>query len=403
MDKASEKTHIEKTEKETIPSFMDQLGPILFLTSILFFNFLGRIVFSPLMPTIENDLGLTHANAGMLFLMISLGFFLSLIGSGFISCRIGHKKTIVTSAIAVGFMLWVLSTCENLWGMRVGMFLLGLGAGLYLPSGIASVTSIVQPRHWGKALAVHELAPNLSFVLAPLLAEGLMRWFSWRGVLLSLGICCLLTGMAFARFGKGAEGYGMAPSFSSFKALFRERSFWIMILLFSLGITGTLGIYTMLPLYLVAEHGIERNWANTVVALSRISGLFMAFLAGWASDRVGPKKAMGVVFLITGILTILLGSLPSSWLVLIIFLQPAVAVCFFPPGFAALSSIGPPNARNVAVSLTVPAAFVIGGGAIPVGIGMMGDAGSLGLGISLAGGLVGMGFLLAFFLKTSRS
>ena len=181
---------------------MDQLGSLLFLTSILFFNFIGRIVFSPLMPTIENDLGLTHANAGMLFLMISLGFFLSLIGSGFISCRIGHKKTIVTSAIAVGSMLWVLSTCENLWGMRVGMFLLGLGAGLYLPSGIASVTSIVHPKHWGKALAVHELAPNLSFVLAPLLSEWLMGWFSWRGVLLFLGICCLIIGIALRDLGK---------------------------------------------------------------------------------------------------------------------------------------------------------------------------------------------------------
>jgi len=403
MDKAPEITLGKISEEDSAPSFMTQVGPLLFLTSIFFLGFIGRIIFSPLMPAIENDLGLTHADAGALFLMISLGYFVSLIGSGFISCRIGHKKTIVISAVAVGVILGVLSICETLWEIRIGMLLIGLAAGLYLPSGIASVTSIADPGHWGRAIAIHELAPNLGFVVAPLLSELLMTWFSWRGALLFLGICSLFTGMAFARFGKGAEGYGQAPSFSSFGTLFKERSFWVMILLFSFGITGTLGIYTMLPLYLVAEQGIERNWANTVVALSRISGLFMAFVAGWASDRVGPKKAMATVFLITGIMTILLGTVSSSWVILIVFLQPVVAVCFFPPGFAALSSIGPPSTRSVIVSLTVPAAFLIGGGAIPAGIGMMGDAGSLGLGIVLTGALIGTGFLFALFLKISRS
>ena len=403
MDEAAKETFEKISNEESAASFVAQLGPLLFLTSIFFLSFIGRIIFSPLMPAIENDLGMNHADAGGLFLMMSLGYFVSLIGSGFISCRIGHKKTIVISAVGVGVILWVVSLCTTLLGIRIGMVLIGLAAGLYLPSGIASVTSIADPRHWGRAIAIHELAPNLSFVVAPLLSEVLMEWFSWRGALLFLGICSLLAGLAFGRFGKGAEGYGQAPSLSSFGALFRKRSFWIMMLLFSFGITATMGIYTMLPLYLVAEQGIERNWANTVVALSRISGLFMTFLAGWVSDRVGPEKAMGTILLIAGIMTILLGMVSSSWVILIVFLQPVVAVCFFPPGFAALSSIGPPSTRSVAVSLTVPAAFVIGGGAIPAGIGLMGDAGSLGLGIALAGALVATGFLFALFLKISRS
>ena len=402
MDKTSEEIFEKASKDEGAVSFTAQLGPLLFLTSIFFLSFIGRIIFSPLMPAIENDLGLTHADAGVLFLMISLGYFVSLIGSGFISCRIGHKKTIVISSVAVGVMLWAISLCETLWGIRTGMFLIGMAAGLYLPSGIASVTAIADPRHWGRAIAIHELAPNLSFVLAPLLSEMLMAWFTWRGELLLLGICSILAGLAFGQFGKGAEGYGQAPSFSSFVTLFRERSFLIMILLFSFGITATLGIYAMLPLYLVVEQGIERNWANTALALSRISGLFMAFLAGWVSDRVGPEKAMGAILLIAGIMTMLLGSVSSSWVILIVFLQPVVAVCFFPPGFAALSSIGPPGARNVAVSLTMPVAFVVGGGAIPAGIGLMGDAGSLGLGIVLAGALIGTGFIFALFLKVSR-
>jgi len=337
-----------------------------------------------------------------MFLLISLGYFISLLSSGFLSSRLTHRRTIIISALCVGIVLICTSFSNSLWSIRLSLLFLGLAAGIYLPSGISTIISLINVKHWGKAVAIHEMAPNLGFVVAPLLSELFMVWFSWRGVILFLGTGSILIGIAFAFFGKGGEFFGQAPNFGSLKTLFAEPAFWIMTVLFSLGICGTLGIYTMLPLYLVTEQGFDRIWANTVVALSRISGVFMAFIAGWVSDRLGPKPTMSGVFLITGLMTILLSSVSDSWIVILVFLQPVMAACFFPPGFAALASIGPPNARNIAVSLTIPAAFIFGGGAIPMGIGMMADAGFFGLGIALAGGLIITGSLLALFLRAPR-
>ncbi|MEJ2588650.1 MAG: MFS transporter [Deltaproteobacteria bacterium] len=376
---------------------------ILFLATIFFLNFISRIVFAPLMPGIELDLGLSHAEAASLFLLIGFGYFISLLGSGFVSCRITHKGTIVLSALMVGVTLLAISMTRGVWTMRISLLFLGMAAGLYLPSGIATLTSVVRAQHWGKAIAIHELAPNLSFVAAPLLAEALLMWFSWRGVVLFFGAASMAAGLVFARFGRGGQSLGEAPNFHSIKSLLAEPSFWIMALLFSIGISGTLGVFTMLPLYLVAEHGIERNWANTLIAMSRISGLFMAFLAGWASDRFGPNRTITIIFLLSGLATIFLGMVPTSWVIAMIFFQPVMAVCFFPPGFAALSAITPPNARNIAVSLTVPFAFIIGGGAIPIGIGAMGDAGSFGSGFALTGCLILSGALVSLFLKSPRT
>ncbi len=378
---------------------MPFLGPILLLTNIFFLNFMSRIIFAPLLPSIQKDLGLAHMEAASFFLFITMGYSISLLGSGFISKRLRHRKTIVLSATAVGISLTGVALCDDVWTIRGGLLVLGLAAGLYLPSGIASLTALVSARHWGKAIATHELAPNLSFFVAPLLAEFLMMWFSWRGVLVFLGVCSILTGVLFSYCWKGEDFPGEVPNFLSLKTFFSQKSFWIMMILFSFGICVTVGIYTMLPLFLVAQHGLERNWANTLVALSRISGIFMAFLAGWTTDRIGPKFTLSAVFLIAGLATVLLGTATGSWLVLMVFLQPVVAVCFFPPGFAALSAIGPPKARNVAVSLTVPVAFLVGGGAIPMGIGMMGDAGLFSLGVSAAGGLIFSGAILALFYK----
>jgi NNP family nitrate/nitrite transporter-like MFS transporter len=152
----------------------------------------------------------------------------------------------------------------------------------------------------------------------------------------------------------------------------------------------------------VTDKGIDRNWANTIIAASRISGIGMAFLAGWITDRVGAGRTMTMVFLLTGIATLLLGAASNSWVILVVFLQPVVAVCFFPPGFAALSSIGPSHSRNVAVSLTVPVAFIFGGGLIPMAIGMMGDAGYFSLGISVVGGIILGGSALSLGVKVTN-
>jgi NNP family nitrate/nitrite transporter-like MFS transporter len=380
-------------------NFKSQIGPIFLLASIFLLNFLSRVILAPLLPTIEKDLAVGHGEAGSLFLLISMGYFVSLLASGFVASRLMHYRTITLSASAIGLALVTISFSDSQGGVLVGLVLLGLAAGLYLPSGISTLTSLVGPNQWGKALAIHELAPNLGFVLAPLISEALLKWFSWRGILGVMGAASIAAGAAFARFGKGGRFPGAAPSVASFQNILAKPAFWIMTILFSLGITGSLGVYAMLPLYLVAERGIDQYSANILVAISRISGLGMAFMAGWATDRFGAKRIMAAVFLLTGTMTVLLGLAKGYWLVAIVFMQPMLAVCFFPAGFAALSCIGPSSSRNVAVSLAIPLAFLIGAGGIPTGIGIMGDLANFALGFGLVGGLILVGFILSLTLK----
>lgn len=399
MEGISPRQNSASANELEVSSLRSQIGPILFLAGIFFLNFLGRIILAPLLPTIEKDLGLDHAGAGSLFLLISSGYFVSLLGSGFVASRLMHKRTIIVSATAIGLALLVISSSNSLLGISMGLVLLGLAAGLYLPSGISTLTSLISPSQWGKALAIHELAPNLAFVAAPLLSEVLLRWFSWRGILAVMGIASMVAGMTFGRFGTGGKFPGDAPSVTSVRTILAKPAFWIMTILFSLAITGSLGVYAMLPLYLVTERSMDQYWANTLVAVSRVSGLGMAFLAGWATDRFGARKIMAAVFLLTGTMTFLLGVTKGYWMVLIVFAQPMLAVCFFPAGFAALSCIGPSSSRNVAVSLTIPLAFLIGAGAIPAGLGIMADTVSFAFGFALVGVFILMGFLLSLTLQ----
>lgn len=388
-----------KKGKAALDSFRSQVGPLLYLVGTFFLNFLSRIVLSPLMPTIEEDLKLGHDEAGSLFFLISLGYCMTLLGSGFVSSWLNHRRTIIFSSIAVGGALLLVSMSPHLWGIRFGLLLSGMAAGLYLPSGIAIITELVDPKHWGKAIAIHELAPNLGFMAAPLISEALLGWVSWRGVLVLLGMVSIFVGIVFIFFGKGGAFPGQAPNFRILQNILVEPSFWIMIVLFTLAIGAGFGVYTMMPLYLVSERGMGRPWANTLIGLSRISTLAIAIFSGWVTDRLGPKQTLKGVFLATGLITGLLGIVPGSWIILIVFLQPMISTSFFPPGFAALSRIGSTSIQKVAVSLTVPIGFLLGGGAIPAGIGLIGEIGSFSLGFTILGGLILGGFILIRYLK----
>ena len=134
MKNKSRETTTEVLQDERHLSFGAGMIPLCLLTSIFFVNFLARIVLAPLMPGIESDLDISHAEAGSLFLVVSLGYFVSLLGSGFISSRLTHKRTIITSAMALGLALILISFSSGLWSMRLGAFFLGVAAGPYLPS-----------------------------------------------------------------------------------------------------------------------------------------------------------------------------------------------------------------------------------------------------------------------------
>ncbi len=376
-----------------------RLGPLLFLAGIFFVAFVGRVSLSPLLPNIESDLSLSHAQAGGLFLAMALGYFAAIFGAGLVSQRLTYWGTILLSSLAAGAVLMAALLVSGRWSLNLLCLALGLAAGLYLPSGMAALTSFVRPSDWGKAVAVHELAPNGAMMAAPLVAELLLDGLSWRGVMFLIGAVSLTLGLLYSRWGRGGEIPGHPPNLAALGELLKIPSVWLMILFFSMAIGASLGIYTMLPLYLVSEKGVDQAWANLLVGLSRAPGIAMAFVAGWAHDRFGPRATLVSVFLVTGVSTLVLGLGSGGWLVAAIFTQPTVAVCFFPVGFAALSGAVPPHLRGVAVSLCTPLAFILGGGVLPTFVGWMGEHQGFGLGITICGLIFLSGSALTLLLR----
>ncbi len=295
--------------------------------------------------------------------------------------------------------LFLIASLTSFSQLQPAFFLLGLGAGIYLPSAIATISELFTPAHWGKAFAVHELAPNLAFLTAPLCASLLLATIHWQHVVLILAISSLLAGSLYFFFGQGRQLFGSTPDFKICLSILRQRDFLIMVVLFACGISGTIGIFNILPLFLVTDHHMVLRDANILVGLSRALTLGTALLGGWLADRIGNRGTMAAVLFLTGLTTAFIALTKGGFLIVSVFLQPLLAVCFFPAGFAMLTRMVTPSKRNVVISLTIPFAFLIGGGLLPALITTMADAGLFHAGIVMTGLFISSGALLVQYVK----
>jgi NNP family nitrate/nitrite transporter-like MFS transporter len=375
---------------------------LLLLTAIFFLNFFARVIFSPLLPSIEKTLVLSHGQAGTIFLVISCGYFISLLGSGFVSSRLGHKNTIVLSMFFISASLFLIASLTSLAHLQSAFFLLGLGAGVYLPSAIATIAELFPHVRWARAFAVHELAPNMAFITAPLFSAFLLTRLHWQQITLILAFAAFLAGSVYHYLGRGKNIFGTTPTVPLCLTILKQRDFLILVVIFSLGISSTIGIFNILPLFLVTNHTMALQDANLLAGLSRVMTLGTALLGGYLADRFGNRKTIAGVLLLTGLATMGIGMTDSIFLIVSIFLQPLLAVCFFPAGFALLSRLSIPAARNVVISLAIPLSFLIGGGLLPALITAMADMGQFHTGIVLTGLFICAGtFLVGLISNTS--
>ncbi|MDT8378650.1 MAG: MFS transporter [Desulfotignum sp.] len=378
----------------------DQFNPIVFLTGMFFFNMLSRLGMAPLLPDIKIDLALSHSQAGGLFFLISSGYCASLFCSIFLTPLFSHRHLIVASGVAVGASLLAAAASQGVFMLQAGMVCLGLAGGFYLPSGVASLTGLVSRQHWGKVLGLHQLAPNLAYIVAPLAVSLFAAWHqSWRMVLVVYGTASLLLAVAYAARGKGITDRTDPPGLKIFATLFHTPAILVIAVFFILGMGLNQGVFVILPLYLVFERGFDPGTTNLLLAVSRIAAFGMPLAGGWLADRFGPRRIILAALFLSALGTLLMGWLPNSGIWLALILQAGAGVCVFPLCFAVMSMVTTPGIRPVAVSVVVPLAHFLGSGLVPFGIGILAETGRFNLGFAFLGGVTFLCLPLIRMLK----
>lgn len=370
---------------------------LLFLWVLWFTNFGVRIIFSPILPLVEDEFTVSHALAGSIFIFQSIGYGLSLFFSGFYSGRLGYKKSIILSMLVTSLVCFLIPFVKIFPTFYLFSFLLGFSTGVYLPSVMPLITEHFDERNWGKSIAIHDSAASICIFSIPFLALFLLQFFKWREIFEVFAVIFLLSAVIF--YFAGDEVKIRHSEKTKLGDLIKRRSLWIIAILWMFAGGANMGIYFIVPLYLTKELSLDIGYANTLLGVSRLGGIAVAILCGFLVDRFSLRKIMFMMLLLTGIFTVLMGVGSVRYVGVFLFFQALVVTGFFPLGLVSLARLFNREVRGLATGLTLTIGVICGAGFMPYLLGLAGDLLSFRFGISMLGMAVILSSGLIFSLK----
>ena len=381
--------------------YPDFRGKALFFLSFLWFiwfiNFSVRIVFSPILPIVQDEFMVNHAQASGIFIFLSAGYGTAVIVSGLFAGRFGYKKSIVFSLAMLSLVTFLIPIVQSFFLIYLFALVLGFSVGLYIPSAIPLITEYYAEKNWGKAISIHDTGASSAIFATPLIALFLLHFFPWRGIFVSYACVFLVSSVVF--FFVSSEVKISNPPRAIFRDIIRIRSLWLMAAIWLFGAGSNLGIYSITPLYLTKELQLSIDHANTILGISRLASIGVAVACGFLVDRFSLRKIMFVMVVVTGAFTILLGLAPARYVWIFLFLQAFFVTGFFPVGLVAIARTFNREMRGLATGIILALSMVIGGGIMPYLLGVSGDLYSFRLGIIILGILTMLVSALIFRLK----
>ena len=275
--------------------------------------------------SLEAEFGWSRAVIASAYTAYSLSHAPTGFAMGWLIDRYGPRKLLALAAFFVGGGLTLCSQVNNIWDLRLFMFMAGLGTGTCLPGITATVQRWFVKRR-GLALGITMSGGGVgTLALSPVINQ-LIVIYDWRTAYASMGVLAfalvLISALVIHRNPeqKGLKPYGVGESVSSrietglpLGAITRSSAFFKLV---GLIIASNMAIQTV-TFHIVAyarDMGIPSALAaaalGTLGGFTVVGRLFMGVIV----DRLGWQRGLMLGNLGAGALCILLVFISNVWM-----------------------------------------------------------------------------------------
>ncbi|WP_437595311.1 MFS transporter [Sorangium sp. So ce590] len=244
-------------------------------------------------PLLIPDLGLSPAQAGVVFGAGMAGLVCGALAGGWMADRTGRKPLLM---MAVGvFGLFTLATLVAGGPLSLGLyrFLAGVGLGAAMPTLVAIALEIAPPDRRTRTTTMMFSGMPAGGALAALFAAGFLERFGWHSIFLVGGVLplLLLPAMAWLMPDSRTAAAGGARRPGSAQALFGEGRLLVTLLAwFTFGLT-LLVLYLLLNWLpsLVAAKGLGGTGGAGAAFAFNVGSVLGCWIIGALVDRLGPR------------------------------------------------------------------------------------------------------------------
>jgi len=262
------------------------------------------LVFPAVTIPIMETLGMTLEDVVKLSFMMYLAYGLGALPAGYLTDRWQARKLLIAGVYLMGIGMLLAGAFPSRTWMPYCLLVVGIGASIYHPAGMAVISHVVRKR--GRALAINGIWGNIGIVAAPFVT-GVLTWaLSWQSAFIIIGSIGIAAAAALSfvqldetphphhegRDGKGAE---------------YVKLFLILCVALIMGGLAYRGNSVLLPAYLelrtnffkdfieafsfVKTQGTATLAATILTSLVLIGGIFGQILGGRLADRYDLRRA----------------------------------------------------------------------------------------------------------------
>ena len=296
-------------------------------------NFVIRIGFSALLPSIIDELQLTYTRAGLLASAFFYAYVLMQIPSGLLGDRFGRRRILLLGLLGGALGAGLTGLAGSFGSLFLARALTGAFQGSLFSNDRAIIATVTPPDRIGLGQGVSFSGPGLGLTFGLVIGGLLVEVLPWRTVMMLFGLGPIAAALLIAR-------YVPAPPVPAVRVPVAERlgslvsngrlCVLALISLCAIGVQFILA--TWAPLFF-AEVGVsDSGRAGTYAALQGVAASLGMIVSGWAHDRLVERGYTSKSVIVAG-----LGGLAVSMLAMAAVIAqgsiPGLAVALFVAAF----------------------------------------------------------------------
>ncbi|MEU6649423.1 MFS transporter [Streptomyces sp. NPDC046900] len=355
-------------------------------------SFMGIGLVDPILPSLAESLHATPSQVSLLFTSYLVVTAVAMLVVGWVSSRIGAKRTLVVGLALIVVFAALAGTSGSIGGIvgfRAGW---GLGNALFIATSLAVIVASASGG-FGGAIILYETALGIGIAVGPLLG-GELGSISWRGPFFGVAVLMAIALIATLAFVPALPKPERRTSLSAPLKALRHRgllTMGIMALLYNWGFFTMLG-YAPYPMKLDAHQLglVFTGWGVLVAAFSVFVAPRLQARFGTAPVLYANMVGLGIVMTVIAVGV----DTPAAVIVAVIVSGAFIGINNTLTTQAVM--LVSPVERSVASS-TYGFVRFIGGGLAPFVAGKLAEATDLSVPFYLGGA----SFILAIFVLAS--
>ncbi len=248
---------------------------------------MSSLGFSPLLPAIQKDFGLSYSQIGLFTGLYGLVAMVMSVPAGILAKRVGEKHALAAGLVGVAIGLLLLSQAPT-YGLALGarvVWLLGYRVAFVC---VMIAIALVAPADFrSSAMGILGAMASLASVIGAPFGTKIAEPFGWRGGIVGFAIMALLGAGVFwlvYRPDPGAPaGAGHGPAAPTASA-FKTPVVWSMVLLGLINMGGFSATF-FVPSAVKTTFHLSAMESAYLISSSYVAAIFLNLLFGYLCDR----------------------------------------------------------------------------------------------------------------------